>query len=147
MYVLMYLCVCTYSLLVKFRFSEKATKFWKKYLICFETTELSKHQNRLKFFSNFVAFSQCLTPVKTVLKSTKKTKVKAKIHNMSSFLFLVFLSYTVSQCHYRQCQLLFGLFQFWLKFLKISWRIPRSSVFFQSRILEGFWWPLVYWEI
>ena len=43
---------------LKFRFSEKATKITKKSPIVL--TLLSKSQKNWEFFSNFVAFSQCL---------------------------------------------------------------------------------------
>ena len=47
---------------LKLSFSEQATKIWKN--LPFVLTLLSKHQNKWKMFSNFVAFSQCLNFIK-----------------------------------------------------------------------------------
>ena len=50
------------NLMVKFRYSEKATKIWKNLLLCFDFTThiLMWFEKKWEIFSNFVAFSQYL---------------------------------------------------------------------------------------
>ena len=54
------------KIILKFRFSEKATKMWKKSPTCFDVTESNQV---VDFFSNFVAFSKCLNFNRLVLNS------------------------------------------------------------------------------